>query len=107
MSAVLWLISVPFRALGYLFVIGAAVTGFWDLWLSVRDDKMVLTSLGETWFAVSADSLNLAQAAIQRGVHPAVWDPVIVYFLKLPSFTAFLILAAIVLLIAQLLYRPR
>lgn len=107
MSTILWLLSLPFRFLGYAFVIGAAITGFRDLWLSVKQNTMVLTSLGETWFAISPDTLNLMQAGIQRGLHPAIWDPVIVYFLMLPSFTAFLILAAIVLLIAQLLYRSR
>ena len=107
MSAVLWLISLPFRALGYLAVLGACAAGFWDLWQSVNADRMVLTPLGEIWYKVSAGSLNLLQAGIQRAISPALWDPVIVGFLRLPAFMALLILAALVLLIAQLVYRPR
>ena len=107
MSAVLWLISMPFRALGYLAVLGGCAAGFWDLWQSVEQDRMVLTPLGEIWYRLSADSLNLLQAGIQRAISPVVWDPVIVGFLRLPAFMALLILAALVLLVAQLIYRPR
>ncbi|MEM7694633.1 MAG: hypothetical protein AAF318_09280 [Pseudomonadota bacterium] len=107
MSGLLRLLSWPFRALGYVLVIAAAAAGFHDLWQSVQQDRLVLTSLGEFAYSLSADTLNLAQAAIQRGVHPALWDPAIVYFLKLPGFTGLLILAAVVLLIGQLIYRPR
>ncbi|WMS44069.1 hypothetical protein RDV64_06670 [Acuticoccus sp. MNP-M23] len=107
MSGLLWLLSLPFRVLGYVSVIAAFAAGFWDLWQSVRTDSLVLTPLGELWYRLSADSLNLTQAVTQRYIHPAVWDPVLIYFLKLPSFMALLIFAALVLLIAQLIYRPR
>ncbi len=107
MSTVLWLLSLPFRVLGYVAVVAAFAAGFWDLWQSVKTDSMVLTPLGELWYRVSVDSLNLTQAVTQRYIHPAIWDPGIVYFLKLPSFMALLIFAALVLLIAQLIYRPR
>lgn len=29
---------------------------------------------GEVWYALDQGSLNLAQAVIQRYVHPAIWD---------------------------------
>lgn len=107
MRPLLWLISLPFRALGYVAVVAAMIAGGLDLWRSVQRDEMVLTPLGEIWFQYSADTLNLMQAAIQRGVHPALWDPVFVSFIGLPAFLALMILAAVALLIAQLIYRPR
>ncbi|MEM0908189.1 MAG: hypothetical protein AAGJ94_12535, partial [Pseudomonadota bacterium] len=96
MRAVLWLISLPLRVVGYLAVLAACVSGFFDLWASVQDNALVFTPLGELWFRYSVDTLNLAQAAIQRGVHPVLWDPVIQFFLNLPAFIALLILAAVV-----------
>ncbi|MBM3486020.1 MAG: hypothetical protein FJX67_05225 [Alphaproteobacteria bacterium] len=29
---------------------------------------------GEVWYALDQNSLNVAQAVIQRNVHPAIWD---------------------------------
>lgn len=107
MSLLLWLISLPFRVAGYLAIIGAFAAGFWDLWQSVQADRLVLTPLGAIWYSVSAPSLNALQAGVQRAIHPALWDPVMITFLNLPAFMALLILAALVLLIAQILYRPR
>ncbi|XWN32588.1 MAG: hypothetical protein ROR55_05595 [Devosia sp.] len=107
MSTLLWLISTPFRLAGYVFVLAAFGAGFHDLFQSVSQDRLVLTPLGELWFRLSADSLNLAQAAIQRGVHPKLWDPVIQTLLGLPGWLSLFILATITLLIAQLIYRPR
>ncbi|MDX5361927.1 MAG: hypothetical protein LPL00_10600 [Alphaproteobacteria bacterium] len=34
-------------------------------------------TLGAIWFAAHPSSLGLAQSAVQRYVHPALWDPVI------------------------------
>ena len=107
MSALLWLVSLPFRLIGYLAVVGAIIAGGRDLWLSIEADRLVLTPLGALWYAVNPASLNVLQAGIQRGVHPALWDPVMISYLNLPAFMALLILAALTLLIAQLLYRPR
>lgn len=107
MSALLWLVSLPFRVIGYLAVIGAIVAGGRDLWLSIEADRLVLTPLGAIWYGFNAASLNALQAGIQRAIHPALWDPVMIGYLNLPAFMALLILAALALLIAQLIYRPR
>ena len=107
MSRLLWLISLPFRIVGYIAIIGAFAAGFWDLWQSVQNDRLVLTPLGEIVYSLSPQSLNALQAGVQRTLHPALWDPVMITFLNLPAFMGLLILAALVLLIAQLLYRPR
>ena len=46
-------------------------------------------ALGELWFEVHKDSLQLAQPAIQRYVHPRVWDPMIVTVLRAPAWAVF------------------
>jgi hypothetical protein len=33
--------------------------------------------LGQLWYTLAPASLNLAQAVIQRYIHPKLWDPVI------------------------------
>ncbi|MBX6369807.1 MAG: hypothetical protein IRZ04_17635 [Rhodospirillales bacterium] len=48
--------------------------------------------LGQLWFDLSPGSLNLAQAVIQRYIHPALWDPVITSVLFLWASPFFLIL---------------
>ncbi|GAB5374616.1 MAG: hypothetical protein AcusKO_10780 [Acuticoccus sp.] len=107
MSFVLWIVSLPLRIIGYAAVIGAFAAGCWDVWQSVDADRLVLTPFGSIWYELSPASLNLVQAAIQRHIHPALWDPVLIAFLNLPAFMALLILAALVLLVAQIIYRPR
>ena len=42
-------------------------------------------ALGEIWYRFDRDSLNLAQAAIQRHLLPVLWDPMITSILRLPG----------------------
>jgi hypothetical protein len=107
MTTIRWLIALPLRALGTLIVIGALGAGFLDLYRSVSRDRIVLTPLGEIWYALSPETLNLLQASIQRGLHPVLWDPMMQTFLQLPGWLALFILATLTLLLAQLIYRPR
>lgn len=107
MSALLWLISLPFRIVGYVAVIAAFGAGFRDLWRSVQQDHLVLTPLGAIWYALWPDGLNALQAGIQRTLHPSLWDPAMIAYLNLPAFMALLLLAALALLIGQLIYRSR
>lgn len=107
MSAILWLVSLPFRVLGYLAVIGACGAGFWDLWQSVQQDRMVLTPLGDLWARLWPEGQAMAAAGLREGIHPALWDQLAVNFLRLPGFMALLILAAVALVIGHFIYRPR
>ena len=107
MRNVLWLISTPFRVLGYILVIVGAAAGFIDLYRSVQVDRMVMTPLGEIWYTYSRETLNVTQAVVQRYLWPPLWDPGVQTFLQLPAWLAMFILAALILLVAQLIYRPR
>ena len=56
-------------------------------------------ALGEFWFRIDVGSLNLAQAGIQRNIHPDLWDPVLVTVLQWPGWLAPTILASLLLLL--------
>ena len=57
--------------------------------LASGEGQWILTPLGEHWFKLHAPSLNISQAAIERHVHPALWDPVIISLLQIPSWIFF------------------
>ncbi|WP_338021472.1 hypothetical protein [Aquibium microcysteis] len=71
----------------------AVILAVADATRSIAASELVLTPLGTSWFAVSPETLNLAQAVIQRYVLAGLWDPVIVSVLNLPGFVAFLAMA--------------
>lgn len=106
MSTLRWLLSTPFRLVGYVFIVAAFAAGLYDIWRTV-DGREGMTPLGQLWYNLSPDTLNLAQAAIQRGIHPALWDPAVVFLLNLPAWLSLFLVAAVALLIAQIIYRPR
>ncbi len=49
----------------------------------------VMTPLGEHWFNLHAPSLNTSQAAVERYVHPYLWDPILVTILMTPTWIFF------------------
>ncbi|MEM6973766.1 MAG: hypothetical protein AAF577_13260 [Pseudomonadota bacterium] len=63
-------------------------------------------SLGEVWFAVSPTSLQLLQPAVERHLHPDVWDPYMLAALTGPAFVGFGVLALIFGSLA-IAFRPR
>ena len=56
-----------------LIVLGAGFDLF--AWLDTRHAAPIV--LGELWYAVHPGSLQLLQPAIQRHIHPALWDLVV------------------------------
>ncbi len=62
-------------------IIGVVVDGT----KSIAANALVLTPLGEAWYALSPETLNLSQAAVERHVHPFLWDPIIQSVLLLPN----------------------
>lgn len=76
-----------------LSLAAAVILAVVDATRSIAASELVLTPLGNSWFAVSPGTLNLAQALVQRYVFPGLWDPLIVSILNLPGFAVFLVLA--------------
>ncbi len=90
------------RAVGWTLLVVALLVTIVDLILWVQGDtNQALRSAGEWWFAVHADSLQLAQAGIQRYVLPALWDPVIQTVLTWPLAAIFAVLGLVSLLLTR------
>ena len=60
-----------------------------DILRWVESDGYDAIVVGKLWFNLHLDSLQLAQVVVQRYVHPALWDPAIVWVLLLPAWLAF------------------
>lgn len=90
-----------FRFLATVSLAVAVILAVVDATRSIAASDLVLTPLGTSWYSASAETLNLAQAVVQRYVHPAVWDPGIVSILTLPGFAVFFALALIFYVIGR------
>ncbi|RST87753.1 hypothetical protein EJC49_03850 [Aquibium carbonis] len=90
-----------FRFLSVVSLAVAVILAVIDATRSIAASELVLTPLGTSWFAVSPETLNLAQAVVQRHVFPALWDPILVTILTLPGFVVFLALALLFYMIGR------
>jgi hypothetical protein len=79
------------RLFGWLLFLAGLGVLVWDVVRSVSEQSLHLTALGELWFNLSSSSLNLAQAVVQRYIHPKLWDPVITTVLLWWAVPVFLI----------------
>lgn len=89
------MIRFVFRVLGMAALSIAVILAVLDGARTVAASKLVLTPLGTSWFSVSPDTLNGTQAAVQRYLHPAIWDPFMIWILNQPGALVMAILAAI------------
>jgi ABC-type Fe3+ transport system permease subunit len=73
------------RILGWLLLfVALAILGF-DAVRWLQSGEVQAMALGELWYQLSPETLNTAQAGIQRGVHPLLWDPFITSLLLAPA----------------------
>ena len=81
------------RGLGWLFAIvlllGAAVTVGLDAVAWWQSGSWPWITVGELWHRLDSSSLQIAQAAVQRYIHPAIWDPIILTVLLWPAVVVF------------------
>jgi hypothetical protein len=75
-----------------------------DATRSIANNSLIVTELGQTAAALSPAKLAVMQDAIKQHAHPLVYDPVLVDFLRLPTF---LVLAAAGALFFRLARKPR
>ncbi|WP_269583940.1 hypothetical protein [Roseibium sp. Sym1] len=78
-----------FRVLGYGLLAVAIIAGISDASSSIALSRVHLAPLGQVWFDLSPESLNLAQAVVQRYLHPGLWDPAIQTMLTWPVWAVF------------------
>ena len=91
-------------ALAILLALAEFGLGVWEWMGGIRDP---IRSLGEFWFAVHPNSLQLAQPAIERYVLPDLWNPVIVTILTWPLVAVLLVIGVVLLLLARAGRRKR
>ena len=94
-----------FRFLGLVFFALAFAVLLADVAGALFEDRAFrLSALGEWWFWVHQDSLQLLQPAIERHLSPALWDPGVQTLLEWPLAPELAVLGVVFYLIGR---RPR
>jgi hypothetical protein len=83
------------RAIGFLCLACALVAGVLDVILSIDASRLVLTPIGQTWYKLDFESLNLTQSIIEHYLHPFIWNPIMQWVLRQPTIIVFFVLALI------------
>ncbi|MBZ0161317.1 MAG: hypothetical protein K8H74_01245 [Notoacmeibacter sp.] len=91
-----------FCSLSFLAI--ACIMAVLDASRSIAASAPVTTPLGDAWYSVSPQTLDLARSTILEYALPALWDPVTLWILSLPGFAVF---AALSLLFFVIAYKPR
>ena len=73
------------RIIGWVLVAAALVLFGAGAFASLEAGADQGMALGRIWFGLDAASLNLAQAVVQRYLHPSLWDPAIITLLRWPG----------------------
>ncbi|TCT10536.1 hypothetical protein EDC22_10534 [Tepidamorphus gemmatus] len=95
------------RTIGLWLMAGALVALVVDGAKSIAAGSIVTTPLGQLWYDLDPASLNIVQAAIERHVHPGLWDPVILSILLAPTFSVIGILGVLLMLAGRRKEAPR
>ncbi len=90
-----------FRTIGLLVLALALVLAVLDITRSITASSMILTPLGTSWAAINPQSLESSKQAVETLIHPFLWDPVIMFALKLPSWLVFCFLALVLMWLGQ------
>ena len=73
-----------FRFLAWVLLLVAMIALVSDVTRAANGTAFTVTTGLAYWKSVAPQSLTATAAAIQRGVHPLLWDPVCVRLLGLP-----------------------
>ena len=92
---------------GWTLLIVAVVTAIRDGLSSLDQNAFVVRPLGQLWFEIDPPSLNTLQAAVERHVSSALWDPVIITVLQVPAVAVFGVLGIVFLLLSRASGRGR
>jgi hypothetical protein len=97
---------VAVRLAGLLLLLGAVLAAAWQFQIWAQSGRFLPLALGQAWFNLDPESLNLVQAVVERHIWPPLWDPVILTVLRWPAW-AVLGLPALILLILPVGRRTR
>ncbi len=90
-----------FRVIGLFVLALALVLAVLDITRSITASTLILTSLLESWEVISPSSLLTSKEVVETFTFPFVWDPIIVFVLKLPSWLVLWFVAMILLKLGQ------
>lgn len=85
------------RAVGYILLAAGFIGAVIDGARSIANSELMLTPLGETAFRALGERYLLLQPAIERHVHPLLWDPLVLNLTLLPGFAVALVLGVLFL----------
>jgi hypothetical protein len=89
------------RWLGWALIVAAAAAAGLDGVAWLNRGSLRLSAGGELWFRLDPDSLNLAQAVVQRYAAPVVWDPGIQTVLLWPALPTLLLPGLLLVLLCR------
>ena len=89
-----------------IFIALAVVAAGADF-VATRASGFHLRDVGEVWYLLDKNSLQLAQPAIERHISTQIWDPYIVTVLNWPLALVLLGLGAVLILLSRLIFGPR
>lgn len=73
------------RLFAVAFLILATIAGGTEIIEWVGNGTRVSIAAGQMWYGLHAGSLTAIHAFIQRDLHPALWDPVMIWILRQPA----------------------
>ena len=79
------MVRLLLRILGYLAIAAGFVTLVIDGARSIANSELMLTSLNELGLRLLGERFLQLQPAIERQIHPLLWDPVLINILRLPG----------------------
>jgi hypothetical protein len=95
------LMRLVLRAIGWTFLSIALILLGRDLIHFATEGRFEPMALGFLWHSLHSGSLQLAEAAVSRYVHPVLWHPVIATLLLWPAFAVFGVIGMLMLLLGR------
>ena len=89
------------RTIGLLLLAGGFAALVIDGTRSIAASKLVVTAFGETCYHAFPYSFPLLQPAIERHVHPVLWDPFLLSVFLLPTWVVLPVLGLLLLWLAR------
>lgn len=93
------MIRFLFRLLAMITLCIAVIMAVLDGARSVAASAIKLKPLGASWYETSPETINLAQAIIQRYLLPVIWDPAMIWVLNQPGFAVMGVLSLLLYII--------
>jgi hypothetical protein len=95
------MIRFLFRFVGFWVLAAGFVFLIHDGTKSIAGNQLLFMKLGDAWYQIHANSLQLLEPAITRHVSEYLWDPVMLTVLTAPAWLVLGILGGLLMLIGR------